>query len=246
MNHRNLWAAAFCAIAAIAACRPAVGADFAFAAEAVKQGDLLLKKDDFDGAISAYAAAIRLDPKLAEAYYNRGLAYEKKGEQAKAEGDFAQAKKLGYKTREKKGYPPYPGDYDSLFPNSTQAIRPGVKCGGHYDRGGASLRKGDLDKAFADFAEAFRLNPKRAEACYGRAANEEEFAAPLKMQPIPPQIIAAGRRWPWRHPSRRPSAGRAICDTASPPARREARGSTRSPASSPGRRRRTMPPERRT
>ena len=31
-----------------------------------------------------------------EAYHHRGLAYEKKGEKAKAEKDFAQAKKLGY------------------------------------------------------------------------------------------------------------------------------------------------------
>ena len=31
-------------------------------------------------------------------YYNRGLAYQKKGEQAKAEADFAKAKELGYES----------------------------------------------------------------------------------------------------------------------------------------------------
>lgn len=40
---------------------------------------------------------IRLDPKDADAYYYRGLAYQKKGDKAKADTDFAQAKKLGYK-----------------------------------------------------------------------------------------------------------------------------------------------------
>jgi Flp pilus assembly protein TadD len=38
-----------------------------------------------------------LNPKYAKAYYSRGLSYKKKGETAKAEEDFAQAKKLGYK-----------------------------------------------------------------------------------------------------------------------------------------------------
>ncbi len=38
----------------------------------------------------------RLDPKLAVAYYNRGVAYERKGDKAKAEEDFARAKELGY------------------------------------------------------------------------------------------------------------------------------------------------------
>jgi Flp pilus assembly protein TadD len=34
---------------------------------------------------------------LAVAYYARGVVYQKKGDKAKAEQDFAQAKKLGYK-----------------------------------------------------------------------------------------------------------------------------------------------------
>ena len=42
--------------------------------------------------------AIRLDPKYAKSYYSRGLAYEQMGETANADADFAQAKKLGYKT----------------------------------------------------------------------------------------------------------------------------------------------------
>ena len=39
--------------------------------------------------------------RLADAYYGRGLAYAKKGEKAKADDDFAQAKKLGYKPEPK-------------------------------------------------------------------------------------------------------------------------------------------------
>ena len=47
----------------------------------------------------AWAEAVRLDPKNARAYHNRGFAYRKKGDNAKAEADFAQAKKLGYKEK---------------------------------------------------------------------------------------------------------------------------------------------------
>ena len=50
-----------------------------------------------DKAIADYTETIRLDPELAVAYRGRGVAYEKKGDKAKAEADFAQAKKLGYR-----------------------------------------------------------------------------------------------------------------------------------------------------
>ena len=49
--------------------------------------------------IADFTEAVRVDPKLAEAYLSRGVAYQEKGEQAKADEDFAQAKKLGYKEK---------------------------------------------------------------------------------------------------------------------------------------------------
>jgi len=57
------------------------------------------KKGDPDKAIADYTEAIRLNPKYATAYYGRGYAYGQKGETAKAEADFAQAKKLGYEEK---------------------------------------------------------------------------------------------------------------------------------------------------
>ena len=56
-------------------------------------------RGDFDKAIADFTEAIRLDPKDAQSYQNRGVAYGKKGEKAKAEEDFAQAKKLGDKPK---------------------------------------------------------------------------------------------------------------------------------------------------
>jgi len=66
------------------------------ATKAFDEGSACLVSGDFDSAIAAFTEAIRLDPEDAEAYYGRGVAYEKKGEKSKAEEDFAQAKKLGY------------------------------------------------------------------------------------------------------------------------------------------------------
>lgn len=53
--------------------------------------------NEFDRAIVDVSEAIRLCPNEGMFYYNRGLAYDKKGAKAKAEADFAKAKELGYK-----------------------------------------------------------------------------------------------------------------------------------------------------
>ena len=53
----------------------------------------------YDKALADFNEVIRLDPKDAKAYHNRGIAYEKKGDKAKAEADLEQAKKLGYKPK---------------------------------------------------------------------------------------------------------------------------------------------------
>ena len=51
-------------------------------------------KGEYDRAISDFTEAIRLDPKLASAYYNRGIAYENKGEHDKAIADYTEAIRL--------------------------------------------------------------------------------------------------------------------------------------------------------
>ena len=45
-------------------------------------------------AIADYTAAIRLNPRDADAYYNRGLSYKSKGKLRKAKADFAKANQL--------------------------------------------------------------------------------------------------------------------------------------------------------
>jgi Flp pilus assembly protein TadD len=45
-------------------------------------------------AIADYTEAIRVDPSYADAYYNRGAAYEKLGQTADAEADYAVHRQL--------------------------------------------------------------------------------------------------------------------------------------------------------
>ncbi len=54
-------------------------------------GRACLDKRKYDDAIADYTKAIALDPKLAQAYYNRGYTYEKKGDREQAIADFRKA-----------------------------------------------------------------------------------------------------------------------------------------------------------
>ena len=63
----------------------------------LQPGLSLREKGEYDKAIADFTEAIRLDPKYAKAFFGRASAYERNGEITKADEDFAQAKKLGYK-----------------------------------------------------------------------------------------------------------------------------------------------------
>ena len=103
------------------------------------------KKGEHDKAIADYTEAIRLDPKDAEAYCNRGLAYGNKG------------------------------DYDKAIADYTEAIRLNPKYAeAYYNRGMTYASKGEYDKAIADYTEAIRLDPKYAEAYYSRGVGLRE------------------------------------------------------------------------
>jgi len=94
-------------------------------------------KGDLDQAILDATEAIRLDPKFAEAYCNRGAAYGSKGEFDKAIADCTEAIQLD--------------------PGHAKAYR---------NRALAYRNKRELDKAVADYTEALRLEPSFARAYY--------------------------------------------------------------------------------
>jgi len=105
----------------------------------VQQGVDAYNQGDFDLAVAYDSYAIRLNPKDARAYANRGLAYSAKGDDDKAIADYSRAIRLD---------PTRPEPY--------------------YDRGNAYGRRGDAAKAIADFTEAIRLDPNDARAYNNR------------------------------------------------------------------------------
>ncbi len=92
------------------------------------------EKGDYDKAISDYTNAIELDPKLADAYVNRGLAY--------ARG---------------KGW------YDRAISDSTKAIELNPRDALPYNNRGLAYKgKGQYDRAISDYNKTIELNPRDA------------------------------------------------------------------------------------
>jgi len=56
-----------------------------------------VNKGQFDWAIADFNKALEIDPKSADAYYNRGIAYYFKKEYDKSWKDIKKAQDLGYK-----------------------------------------------------------------------------------------------------------------------------------------------------
>ena len=163
------------------------------AKEARQKGKSCYRKGDFDGAISAYTEAIRLDPKSVEAHDGRGAAYSHKGDNDKAIADYTEAIRL-----DPKDTAAYCGrggvychvaayrigtehDFDKAIADFTEAIRLDPKLAGAYcGRGNVYNAKGDDDEAIVDFTEAIRLDPKQAWAYYGRGSAHDRKGEPDK------------------------------------------------------------------
>jgi tetratricopeptide (TPR) repeat protein len=122
-----------------------------------------------DEAIADYDKVIRLDPKYAPAYNNRGIIYQDKREYDKAINSYDEAIRLdpkyaaaymnrGNAHQDKE-------DYDKAINSYDEAIRIDPKLAEAYGiRGTAYQNKREYDRAIADYDKAIRLDPKLAEA----------------------------------------------------------------------------------
>jgi tetratricopeptide (TPR) repeat protein len=98
-------------------------------------GRACLDTGKYDDAIADYTKAIALDPNVALAYTNRGLAYYRKGEYERAIADHSKA--------------------IAIDPNHANA---------YYNRGVAYEQKGDKDQAIADYDKVLEINPSDQDA----------------------------------------------------------------------------------
>jgi lipoprotein NlpI len=96
-------------------------------------------KGDLDGAVADYTQALSLDPKIALAYYDRGLIRAQQG------------------------------DFDGAIADTSQALYLDPKnVQVYYDRGFAKLAKGNLDGAQADMKDFCNADPKDRNADHAR------------------------------------------------------------------------------
>lgn len=101
---------------------------------------------DHRGAIEDASRAIDLDPHMAEAYFNRGVAYGRLREWARAESDYAEALRLAPK------------------------LGNGMA---HNNLGSALMAQGKLDAAIESFSKALELNPRNALSVFNRSLAHE-------------------------------------------------------------------------
>src|SRR6266511_3402834 len=140
----------------------------------VDQGNTDINNRDYDRAIAALSEAIRLDPKSARAFANRGIAYGKKGNNDRAIADFDEAIRLNPNYAQALGNRGFAyaskGDNDRAIADYSEAIRLDPKNALAFaNRGIAHGKKGDNDRAIADYSEAIRLDPNYALAFFNRA-----------------------------------------------------------------------------
>ncbi|MFC1693386.1 tetratricopeptide repeat protein [Candidatus Latescibacterota bacterium] len=107
----------------------------------IKQGEIRLKQNDIDGAIEKFLQAISRDPKIALAYYQLGLAYEKKGDIDNAIASFNTAIEI---------FPSYNEARMYLFETL-------IMVGKTYEE------KGLYNEALLNYHKALDLNPNNKE-----------------------------------------------------------------------------------
>ena len=135
------------------------------AKDAFMAGNRFLAADEHGKAVAAYTEAVRLDSKLAYAFYGRGLAHGKLGKSDEAIGDFTAAIQLGAQTsaclpRRGEAYLRR-GTIETALVDFNVAIQLAPASASAYlDRGQAFDAKKDLDKALADYSQAIALDAK--------------------------------------------------------------------------------------
>ena len=144
------------------------------AAEIVKTAGKLIDNKDYDAAIRELGSALALNPRSADAYQQRGIAYDKKGESVKALTDLTKAIELdpkeNYNYFLRGSLYHYSIKNDELaIKDLTEAIRLNPDSGPNFfTRGQALIAVKRYDAAIADYTSALKFDPKNEYAYYFR------------------------------------------------------------------------------
>jgi tetratricopeptide (TPR) repeat protein len=136
-------------------------------------GLALTEKGAFQAAIREFDQALRLDPALAAAYYNRGQTYFRLGKLDEALADFEAnlrlAPRYAYGVAARGEVWAQRGDFERALLEYGAALRLAPENPSLLARRGfARFRRNDFDGALADFESALRFNPKESLAHRGR------------------------------------------------------------------------------
>ncbi len=130
-----------------------------------RQHSQQMADNEIDRAIYELDRAIKTDPKNAEAYYNRGNLYRRKGIDDRAIADYSTA--IGINPERAEIYTNRgvvygrKGRYDLAISDYSKAIELDAHAADAYNnRGAAYLNKKQYDDAISDFNKAVELNPK--------------------------------------------------------------------------------------
>jgi|GEM_PF-2294394 len=139
-----------------------------------KAGSDARVRGDYDAAIASYTKAIALDPKLALAYYWRGLIYSlTKSDYQRGVQDFTSVIKLEPRNEgawfERGRARFWMTDYQGGIDDVSRAIEINPNVAQYFLTRGDYLRGRDWDRALADFDRAIQLDPKNDEAYERRA-----------------------------------------------------------------------------
>ena len=144
------------------------------AAELVRLAGGFINREDYDGAIRAATEAITLNPRFADAYMTRGIAYGRKGAHDLSIVDHTEAVRLDPQLmvaflNRCRAYNDI-GNYDRAILDCTEVIRLDPRSAdGYLTRGFSYSRKGDAERALNDYTQAIRLDPSFTLAYKNRA-----------------------------------------------------------------------------
>ena len=147
--------------------------------EHLDEGNRLMDQGDLSGAIGAFGRSVLKNPKNAEAFNCRGLAYLQSGKIDKAAEEFGKAIRLSPKNleylRNRIDAHIYRKDFRRVCSDYSAMIRVAPKRAYLYcERGQAYMQLDSHTKAISDYSKAMRLVPEWARPVYNRALAYEK------------------------------------------------------------------------
>lgn len=194
------------ALLLLLSCSPATAAPLSRASESLRMANSLIAKNNHRKALPYLDRAIELDPKSAEAYYQRGYVHFSLEEIELAELDLNKAISLDPRMAEayfqRARVYGEKGKVDLALSESAKGIAlSGGKCRSHWfqDRAAWYAQKGDNAHAIEEYSRSIQANPKdfwpyffRA-SIYYKTGSYSKAISDLNIAAKPPSNVSLGR-----------------------------------------------------